>query len=210
MLFSFIGGGGLITPLSDAEATPTVYIASTALQSYYTSLAASSPSSVNTQNGAAITAACTGVTTCYVAQYPLARNRFFRNYAAGFRIRRFYFNEDDNAYIFPATFDVTIGQNDYVTGGQLHREVAHFGGSTPLPGSLSALAGVYVYAYADMELSRSNIPNQQFLLVPASPTITPASANVAAVQVGQPDRDRYRFGIAYDLPTLIKKLSPAK
>lgn len=222
ILFSLIAGAGVITPLSNSQATPTVYIASPALQNYYQMQATSDPSSVNIQNAAAITAACSAPPTsgtlppatpiCYIAQYPEVRSRFFRNYAAGLRFKRYYFNSIDNKYIFPANFDITLGQNDYVTGGELHRLVLHFGGSTPLPPSTSYsfLNGIYVYAYMDMELSRSNIPASQFILNQAPSTVTASSTGVASILVGQPDRDRYRFGIAYDLTTLLSKLNSPK
>jgi hypothetical protein len=221
ILFSLIAGAGVITPLSDTQATPNVYIASPAIQSYYLTQATSSPSTVNTENATAIAAAgCPAPSSpgalpaatpvCYIAQYPEARSRFFRNYAAGLRFKRYYFNSIDDAYIFPANFDLTLGQNEYVTGGLFHRVVIHFGGSTPLPASISVLQGVYVYAYMDIVPISSSVPTNQYLLLQAPGTVTTSSSSVASILVGQPDRDRYRFGIAYDLTTLIKKLTPAK
>ena len=221
ILFSLIAGAGVITPLSDTQATPPVYIASPTIQSYYLTQATSDPSSVNTENAAAIAAAgCPAPSSpstlpaatpvCYIAQYPEARSRFFRDYAAGFRFKRYYFNNIDDDYIFPANFDFTIGQNEYVTGGNFHRVVIHFGGSTPLPASISVLQGVYVYAYMDIVTSSSNVPTNQYLLLQAPGSVTTSSSSVASIFVGQPDRDRYRFGIAYDLTTLISKLAAPK
>ena len=60
--FSAIADGGMITPLSYTQASPTLYVASPALQAYYTGLAVSTPSSINMQNGAAIAAACPAAT----------------------------------------------------------------------------------------------------------------------------------------------------
>jgi hypothetical protein len=72
------------------------------------------------------------------------------------------------------------------------------------------LQGVYVYAYMDIVPISSSVPTNQYLLLQAPGTVTTSSSSVASILVGQPDRDRYRFGIAYDLTTLIKKLTPAK
>jgi len=223
MLFSFIVGGGVITPLSDVQAgSPSnplpIYTVTPALQSFYSHQAATDPSTVNIQNLNAINVAC-GLTAtipspfpaCYFSQYPEARNRFFRNYGAGFRLERYYYNGLNHSFIFPAVFDATIGQNDYVTGGELHRLVTHIAGSTPLP-AIGSLHGLYVYAALDIELSRNvnSATQQQFLFTSAPASITPSSSNFAAVFVGQPDRDRYRFGIAYDLTTLIGILTTKK
>ena len=222
ILFSFIASGGVITPLSNSQLGTTsnplpIYTVTPALQTFYDNLATSDPSTVNLENGAAIDTACkstaavaTTPPTCYFSQYPEARSRFFRNYGAGFRLERYYYNGLSHVFGFPAIFDATIGQNDYVTGGQLHRLVTHIAGSTPLA-TTGALQGLYVYATLDVELSRNVNPasQQQFLLTaaPSSSSISPASPNFAAIFVGQPDRDRYRFGIAYDLTTLLTKLN---
>jgi hypothetical protein len=210
ILLSFIAEGGIITPLSNSQnGTPTIYIATSALQSYYASLAAGpNPTSTNTENAANISAACAAVPpnaapTCYIAQYTQDRSHFFRNYSGGLRVKRFYYNEDNESYIFPANFDFTIGQNEYVTGGELHRWVAHFGGSTPISG----IPGLYVYAVFDLVLTKNAVQGQQFSLETAGSTITPSSPNVADIYVVQPDRDRYRFGVAYDLGALAKSLA---
>jgi len=203
---SFIADAGLITPVSDAQTgTPTIYIATSALESYYTGLAQTNPSGVNTTNAANITAACiTGSpATCYIVQYPLGRDHFFRNYAGGLRLKRYYYNRYIDKYSTPTVVDFTVGQNEYVTGGQLHRAVAHLGGSTPIAG----IPGVYIYASFDLELSKNNYfaePDPQFALQTAGSSITTASPNVAAIYVAQPDRDRYRFGVAVDFQTLLK------
>jgi hypothetical protein len=211
ILISSIVDGGIITPISTSQTNPTVYVASPAIQAYYLNLAQSDPSTVNTENGAAISANCpTGTPppaspVCYIAQYPTDRSRFFHNYAGGFRLKRYYYNETNESFDFPANFDLTVGQNDYVTSGRLRYWVAHFGGSTPIAG----FPGLYVYAAFDIELSKNNAPNQQFILSQAPSTVTPTSQNVASIFVNPANRDRYRFGAAYDIMTLIKKLTPA-
>ena len=162
---------------------------------------------VTLKNAANITSACAAATsgaaapTCYITQYAQDRQHFFRDYYAGFRVKRYYYNEANASFIFPAVFDFTIGQNEYVTGGELHRWVSHFGGSTPVAG----IPGLYAYAVFDLVLTKNAIQGQQFSLETAGSAITPASPNVAQIFVVQPDRDRYRFGIAYDISNVIKR-----
>jgi hypothetical protein len=215
IVISGILGGGFITPISTVQqGTPPIYIATTALQKYYATIATQNPgNTTDTTNASNISAACPAATppattppTCYIAEYPSARERFFHDYGLGLRIKHYYFNDWDESFIFPAIFDVTVGQNDYVTAGYLRRAVIHLGGSTPL----KQFPGLYVYAAFDLALEKNGTPNQQFVLQSAPSTVTVSSANVANIFVGQPDRDRYRFGIAYDLDSLIKKFNPPK
>jgi hypothetical protein len=211
MMISIIADGGIITPVSSSQATPNIYIATSSLETYYTKLASTSPTPVNTTNAGNITKVCsitTPPTECYVAQFAQDRTHFFRDYSAGVRIKRYYYNNINQAYIFPAIFDITAGQSEYVTAGSLRRWVLHFGGSTPL----SLLPGVTAYAYADLVLQKNtqSSGDQQFPLATASSNITISSPNVAAIYVSQPDRDRYRFGVAYDLSTLKKLFTATK
>ncbi len=212
---SWISDAGLITPVSVAQnGIPTVYNVTSGLYNYYTGLAQENPGNVIYQeNSASIQTACpaattTTVPTCYLAQYPVARSRFYRNYATGFRIKTFIPDTDINHsgyYQYPAIFDLTIGQNEFVSGGILRHLVAHVGGSTPIP----LVPGLFAYASFDLEATTGNPVNKQFVLNAAAPTITPSSPNVAGIFVQQPDSDRYRFGVAYNLRPLASALASA-
>jgi hypothetical protein len=62
----------------------------------------------------------------------------------------------------------------------------------------------------DIVLEKNGTPDQQFVLLAPTGTVTVGSVNVANIFVGQQDRDRYRFGVAYGLVALIKKFTASK
>jgi hypothetical protein len=94
--------------------------------------------------------------------------------------------------------DITIGQNEYVTGGRLKGVVLHIGGTMPVP----ALDGVYIFGSMDMGMSFGNNQNNAELLltpVPSTLNLTYLSPSVNTISVSQPNRDRYRLGFGVDL-----------
>lgn len=202
----FIANGGVITPLSPTQANPTVYVVNQALYNYYNSGAQNVPAT----STAAINAACgtsfSSTTPCYIAYVPQDRSRFFRSWSGGFEYKRYLpGSTSDGSYLFPTTTSITFGQNEYVTGGAMHGFVLHASSLMAVPAPLaSSLAGfLYVYGAIDMGVGGGKTISQpQFLLQTAGSTITPSSNNVANIVVGQPNRDRYRFGIALDLGKL--------
>jgi hypothetical protein len=110
----------------------------------------------------------------------------------------------DGQYRFPGLADLTVGQNEYVTGGKLRGMVLHLGGVMPVP----AADGIYIFGSMDLGMNFSyNQENTQLLLtpVPSSPstTLTYLSPSVNIIPVSQPNRDRYRFGFGIDIMHLI-------
>jgi hypothetical protein len=207
LISSVIFNAGLVTPVSISQnGTPTVYTVTPALYTYYANLAANHAGNIVYQENATnLAAACPGATatsvpTCYIAQYPVARSRFYRNYAAGFRFKQYYLDKGaSTTYSYPSVLDMTIGQNEFVSSGILRHFIAHVAGSTPIVG----LPGLYAYAAFDLEVTTSGSASQQFQLNSPASSITSTSPNVAAIFVKQPDSDRYRFGLAFDLNCLI-------
>jgi len=208
-----IAEGGALTPLSPSQASPTIYTVTQSLYSYYTS---TNPPSAAASS--AITAACgatfSTTTPCYVAYLPEGRTRFYRDWDAGFRFR-FYDEGSDasgkgtGAYMFPSSATISVGQNEYVTGGEMRGLVLHAGGTllVPAPQSSSLAGFLYVYGAVDLNLNGKNQNSQQFLLQTAPSTVTASSSSVAVVPVASQTRDRYRFGIAIDLGKLVSLLS---
>jgi len=128
-LVSFVVNGGVITPLSPSQANPTIYTVSQQLYNYYAAasnatVAASCPNFDATKN------------PCYIAYIPQDRSRFFRDYAAGLAFKK-YWSNDGNNFGFPGVASITIGQNEYVTGGELRNWVLHTGASFPVAASLA-------------------------------------------------------------------------
>ena len=68
---------------------------------------------------------------------------------------------------FPAIFDVTYGQNEYVTGGHMRGGVIHFGGSAPF----SPIPGLY--AFGAMDVGINNTADK-----PISAVLTPFTGSV--------------------------------
>jgi hypothetical protein len=204
-LFSAVLNAGIITPLSQSQANSTIYIVSQQLYNYYTTASTSDPvamTAIQTACGSSFDAS----TPCYVAYLPQDRTRFYRNYAAGLTYKKYYYNggatKDDDSFGFPGIATLTIGQNEYVTRGQLRGLVLHAGASWPLAGNLPVgkwAGAIYAYGAIDMNLSGKNQNTQEYLLQTAGSSVTLASDRLAAFSVKQQDRDRYRFGIGVDV-----------
>lgn len=141
---------------------------------------------------------------CYVAFVPEGRSRFFRHYEGGFRLKLYAHDYDEDSsnpqLRFPGIIDLTVGQNEYVTGGIFHGPVVHIGGSLPVP----RLDGWYAFGSGDFALQK-NISEPQILFTQAGGNITLATANVFVVPTPQPNRDRYMLGVGIDLYHLIAK-----
>jgi|SRR5215510_3153866 len=65
---------------------------------------------------------------------PKDRDRFFRQYYAGFRLHSFFHNRHNiPIQRFPAQFDLTVGQNEYVSGGHPRGAEFRIDAYFPLP-----------------------------------------------------------------------------
>ena len=132
------------------------------------------------------------------------RDRFFRQYYGGLRLKTHYF---DNTAIpqplarFPAMLDIAYGQNEAVTGGRFHGGVIRLEGFFPLPFEKARF--FYLFGTAMLEPSRPGII-EPLLLQPPDPTIRVPSAQVAMVTVSQVNRDYYRLGVGVDLSELVQ------
>jgi len=133
------------------------------------------------------------------------RDRFFRQYYAGLRLQTYYFdyrNPSIPLQRFPATLDITFGQNEAVTGGRLRGGVLRLLGFYPLP--YSGLKFINIFGTALMKLSRTKITDP-LILEPAPAGTTVPAANVFLLTVPQINRDYYRVGVGIDFISLIKK-----
>jgi len=182
------------------------YIASDPVQQYFLSLPVNQQNNPNLQQQ--FTTACTDTTdpknpkprTCYVSVYPADRLQFFRYYGGGLRFAMYAPDPSHSGYRFPGNLDLTVGQNEYVTGGSLHGMVFHIGGTIPVPGVDYA----YINLGMDTSLTKSHVSSVPLLLTPGSAT-TIDPATVVNVQQPQPNRDRYTVGISFDIAHLIAK-----
>ena len=201
---SLLISGGFISPLSASQANPPVYYVTTQIINDVASGILPPP---NTQFAATCSSYASstppGTPACYVAFVPTDRMRFYRHYEAGFRYRIYGEDFTHNVLRFPGILDLTVGQNEYVTAGQLNGVVIHFGGVLPVP--IPKVDGIYAFGSIDAELNGPVGNGQQLLLtpVPSTANVTYLSPNVYTIPVSQPNRDRYRFGVGIDLYHLL-------
>jgi hypothetical protein len=188
---SLIAGGGAITPLSVSQSSPQVYDATPLI------LQSEAPVAPLTSFASSCSANPTQAPTCYVIFTPTDRTHFYRYYDGGFRLKLYGTDNPDKELRFPAILDLTIGQNEYVTGGLLHGAVLHVGGSFPIP----RVDSFYIFGSFDMGLSNRNGGGPQLQLIPAPATagVTATSPGVYTIQTAQPSRDRYEFGFGIDV-----------
>jgi hypothetical protein len=193
--FSVIAGGGAVTPLSVSQASPQVFEATPlVLQSTVPVAPTSSFASSCGANPAA-------TPTCFVIFTPADRTHFYRYYDIGFRLKLYGEDKQDNELRFPAIVDLTIGQNEYVTGGRFDGAVLHLGATLPVPRIDSA----FFFGSLDMGLSQSNGGGAQLQLIPAPVTtgLTATSPSVYTILTSQPNRDRYQLGFGIDVFHLL-------
>ncbi len=125
------------------------------------------------------------------------RDRFFRQYYAGFRLKTIYFYPDETRIKrFPATLDVAYGQNEAVTGGRFRGGVFRVEGFYPLPWAEASM--FYLFGTALMKPARTNIVDPLILSRAPAGTLVP-DPSVAIVAIPQINRDFYRIGVGIDL-----------
>jgi len=203
--FSFFLGGGAITPVTPLDSRQ---------------LFVATPEAINSLN---LTS-----TTQFIAFVNPDRDRFFRQYYAGIRLKTHYFqNCDTNNAVteamkkfdvhclndygsierlrqvnrFPAMLDIAVGQNESVTKGRLNGALLRVDGFFPLPWEKGQ--SVYLFGTALMKPRRASI-NTPLVLAPAPDTTPVPGPNVAIVPIDQIDRDYYRIGVGVDVIGLIK------
>lgn len=196
---SFIAGGGAITPLNATQSNPQVYEATPLIMQTQT------PVAPFTSFAPSCTANPAAAPTCYVTFIPGDRTHFYRSYDAGLRLKLYEPDTDHGGLRFPGFFDLTMGQNEYVTGGAFHGLVLHVGATFPLPLG-KALDEVYAFGSIDMGLSSKNGGGPQLQLIPAPTTagITSTSPSVYTISTTQPNRDRYQLGFGFDILHFIQ------
>jgi hypothetical protein len=203
---------GAITPLSPDQASPSIYDLSGAIEAAYANSVNSAIFSKSCPQTTAVADTNTQLsfspgtnetTECYVAFLSQGRDRFYRHYEAGFRLKHFAPDTKSGDEHFPAIFDAEVGQNEYVTGGEMRGLVGHFSGSTYFPSD--KIHGLYLFGSMDLALTKSQNFQAVLLQAPSSlPAIT--ASNVAVINVPQPNRDRWRIGFSIDIAEVIKEL----
>lgn len=188
---SFIAAGGAITPLSSDKGALFFKV----------------PTETEPQNAAFFKAFPEAAGKKNIAFVASERNRFFRHYYAGFRLKTFF--DDKEIKYVPAMFDVTFGQNEAITN-RLQGIVMRLDGSTPFP--VSKAGFLYLFGSVNMRLGRSKETVPAFFLDPVTNT-TLTSADTIVLPLDRApfqtrDRDVFRFGVGVDVFKLFKKEEP--
>jgi hypothetical protein len=181
---SFIAGGGVITPTNSLDSLTVFKV---------------SPDAIGLPPEAAGKE--------FVAFIQLDRDRFFRQYYAGVRLQTYFFNLFNMPMQrFPAQFDLTIGQNEFVTGGKLKGPVFRIEGYYPLPFEEMKFINIFGSAVLRFGAATTGTP----LVLIAAPDGTPVPApNVALIALPQPNRDYYRVGFGLDFISFVEKMRDA-
>ena len=103
----------------------------------------------------------------YIAFVPPERDRFFRQYFAGFRIKTYHLNAQGEPDQFPSMLDLTFGQSSAVTGGQLRHFVFGVDGSYQLP-----FKGIYIFGSTNFKVGGSKTSKTPFVLIRSTPLQT--------------------------------------
>lgn len=122
------------------------------------------------------------------------RDSFYRNYFGGLRFETHY---GDTAPVRPSgQFDLTVGQDEAITGGRMRGAVIRLDGFFPLPIGKGNL--VYLFGTAQLGLKRTNIKDP--LLLPlADQNQTLTGEHTWIVPVPAASRDTYRIGVGVNL-----------
>jgi hypothetical protein len=142
----------------------------------------------------------------------LERSRFFRKYYTGLRMKTYHFSKSYQSYdcnpgyknecegvynAYPGILDLTVGQDEQVTGGHLSRWLLRLDVSYPLP----FLPGTYAFGGVNSAFKKNQNSDPVFL--PATSTTAINDPSVFQVKVPLRDRDTYRLGIGVDILQVI-------
>jgi hypothetical protein len=157
----------------------------------------------------------------YVGFVPLERDRFFRQYYFGIRIKTHYCEDDDcNRFRnrFPSIVDFALGQNEAVTGGRFHQDdgkrawVVRLDAFYPLP--FREASFLYLYGTALMKVfGAKGTPGDIPLFLDTAPgeiqiTDTTVFIPPSFVQPSRVNRDYYKIGIGVNLTDLFNRNKP--
>ncbi len=148
----------------------------------------------------------------FVALVEEDRDRFYRQYYAGFRVQTFFFNRHNiPMQRFPMQFDVQWGQNEYVTGGRLHGSVIRFDGYFPLPYEKAKF--ISLFATAIMRPVRVRTESNPLVLKPVFIENTDVfdttklfDPKTLVLGVKHFNRDYYKVGVGVDLVPFFQSL----
>jgi hypothetical protein len=93
--------------------------------------------------------------------------------------------------------DLTLGQDEAVTGGRLRHWVFRMDAVYPFP----FVPGMHVLGSLNLALAKNKLTTPVSIV---SPSATPTDANTFRIPLSPLDRDIFRIGIGMDIEQLIK------
>jgi len=135
----------------------------------------------------------------YVALVPPSRDKFFRQYYAGIRLKSNFTKKTQTENWFPATLDLVYGLKDRGTKsiGKGFFKVEVF-----IPIRIGNSTNVYIFSSLILKTSRTKLLDHLFLKS-APDTITYPAANVLKITFPELYRDYYKIGIGVDVLSLF-------
>jgi hypothetical protein len=155
------------------------------------------------------------------------RSRFFRKYYTGLRFKTFAFDpsvtvdcDDPKAKPvggitpplvpcpapqnrFPGVFDLTVGQDESVTGGQLRHWVFRMDAVYPFP----FVPGMHILGSVNLALAKNKLTSPVTIQSPSpAPVENGSNINTVRQVVPQLDRDIFRIGVGVDIDQILKAL----
>jgi hypothetical protein len=127
-----------------------------------------------------------------------SRSRFYRDYFGGFRL---WFGPRNNGTSFPGRFDITVGQDETVTGARFHGAVFTLLGDYPLDSN----GLVRIFGSAHMRIAR-NVNTPTLDMAPATSFVDPTTSAVVIQQTNPLDRDYFRVGLGFDISEVFSAL----
>lgn len=192
---SFISGFGAVTPLAPKQATQIFKIpdaASSQAERFF----AKYPGAKGKE---------------FIAFTTPERDRFLRQYFAGFRFRTYRYKDNGELQDqFPGMFDVTFGQNEAVTGGTFHKFVVGLDGFYALPFPNDGRRFLFLFGSARFKAGGPKVKQTPFILDTAASSVSPTDNNVFLADPTPSNRDNYRIGFGVDLIEIFKKATSKK
>lgn len=174
---SVIAGGGMITPITPKE-TLEVFEASAEAKERY-------KLKDNIK---------------YVAFVSADRDRPFRQYFAGLRLKTRYFKDGGDTGRYPGTLDITYGINESITGGAQQGGVFRLDGYLALPFSTRFVSFFGTWMF---RATKAKVTDPLILRKPSEAVSVPGD-NVTIIAVPQAKRDFHRIGIGIDVIGVIR------
>jgi hypothetical protein len=157
----------------------------------------------NTSTNCTLVNAVTSASVSTISFAPIDRSDFLMKYGAGLRFTHTYPAKGNQA-AYSGSIDISIGQDQSITGGTFHGAVFRLDAVYPL--AFGASPYLYLFGSASMKTTK-NVNEQPLVLSTAPAPALPLPTSVVVVPLTQPDRDFYRFGVGVNITAIFCKMT---